>query len=351
MQFIKSTNLKPKPDPTKLVFGKVLTDYMLEMDYENGKWGEMKLLPVHDFSLSPASMVFHYGQEIFEGCKAYRNDKDQVTLFRLKDNLRRFNLSAQRLAMPAIDVDAVFEAIYQLVKTDREWIPTLPQTSLYLRPTMIATEPSIGLKTCLNFKFFVVCSPVGAYQDAGYKPFRIFIEDQYVRAAVGGTGESKCGGNYAGSFLAQNLAREKGFNQVAWLDAKERKYFEEVGAMNLYFVFDNEIVTPKLTGSILKGITRDSILQILRKRGLNVVERQLSVEEVFQASKKGTLREVFGCGTAAVVTAVGYMEYKGEGITINEGKVGALTANIFDTVTGMQTKKVADEFGWVTDVK
>lgn len=350
MQFIKSSNFKPKPDPKTLVFGRVLTDYMLEMDYENGKWEEIKLLPVHDFTLSPAAMVFHYGQEIFEGCKAYRNEKDEVTLFRLKDNLRRFNQSAQRLAMPQIDVDMVFDAIYQLVKTEKEWIPTLPYTSLYLRPTMIATEPSIGIKTCTSYKFYVVCSPVGAYIGAGGTT-RIFVEDHYVRAAVGGTGEAKCGGNYAGCVLAQDTARKRGFSQVAWLDAKERKYFEEVGAMNLVFVFDNEIVTPELTGSILRGITRDSILQVLRKKGYNVSERRLSVDEVFEAGRKGTLREVFGCGTAAVITAIGYLEYKGEGITINDEKMGPVSTLIYDAITGIQTKRHPDEFGWVIDVK
>lgn len=351
MKLNLTTAPQPKPDFNKLVFGKVLTDHMLEMDYADGKWGEPTILPVHKFEVGPSMMVFHYGQAIFEGCKAFRNSNDEVTLFRLRDNLNRMNLSATRMSMPTFDVDQIFDAIYKLVNIDRLWIPNLEKTSLYLRPTMIATEEIIGLRSSKKFKFFVIMSPVGAYQSGGFAPSRILIEDHYIRCAIGGTGEAKCSGNYAGSFAASELAAAKGFNQVAWLDARDRKYIEEVGAMNLFFRFRDEVVTPMLTGSILRGITRDSIIKLLKSQGVNIVERKISVKEIFKAHKKGQLLEVFGAGTAAIVSPIGYLEYQGQGITINNGETGDMTKEVFDKVYGIQTKKYPDPYGWVVDVK
>ena len=258
MKFIKCEKLKQKPDFNNLHFGENFTDYMLTMDWKDGEWGDVVIEPFHNFECSPAMLVFHYGQGIFEGCKAYKNDKGEISLFRTKDNLKRMNKSAERMCMPQFDVDKVFEGIKELVKIEKDWIPTLPNSSLYIRPTMIATQAVLGVRVSSTFKFFVILSPVGRYHPAedGNLP-ALYVEDKLVRAAVGGTGEAKCLGNYGASFYAFEKAKEHGYEDILWLDACEHKYIEEVGTMNVMFVIDGVVVTPKLNGSILHGITRD----------------------------------------------------------------------------------------------
>lgn len=348
MKIIKAEKLQQKPDFSKLVFGRAHTDYILEMDYRGGAWGEPVIKPYEDFKMSPMSMCLHYGQGIFEGCKAFRNDKGEVTLFRIMDNLRRMNRSAYRMCMPQFDEAVVFEALAELIKIEKDWVPTLPGTALYLRPTMIATEVALGVHVSKEYKFFIVLSPVGAYIRSDGETAKIYIEDKYVRAAKGGTGEAKCMGNYAGGLLAQYEAAQKGFHQVLWLDAVEHKYIEEVGTMNVMFVIDGEVCTPELDGSILRGITRHSIIKILRDEGYTVNEGKYAVDDFVYAIKKGRLTEVFGVGTAATVSPVGTIGYKGEEYIINNNKVGPVAKTAYDRLRGIQTRKYPDKYDWLT---
>lgn len=352
MKFIKAQNLKQKPDFNNLHFGEIFTDYMLTMDWEDGVWGDVVIEPFHNFDCSPATLVFHYGQGIFEGCKAYKNDKGEVSLFRTKDNLARMNKSAERMCMPQFDVDKVFEGIKELVKVEKDWIPTLPSSSLYIRPTMIATQPVLGVRVSRTFKFFVILSPVGKYHPAedGNLP-ALYVEDHLVRAAVGGTGEAKCLGNYGASFYAFAKAKEHGYEDVLWLDACEHKYIEEVGTMNVMFIIDGVAVTPAINGSILQGITRNSVLQVLRKYNYKVEERKISIDEVMEAAKSGRMTECFGIGTAAVISPVGAIAYEGQEYVINGKHIGPVGKFLADKITGIQTKRYPDEFGWVIDVK
>lgn len=347
MKITLTKTRKEKPDFAKLGFGKYFTDHMLVMDYENGKWNEIEILPYENFSLSPATAVLHYAQGIFEGCKAYKDKNGKITTFRTIDNFLRMNRSAERMCMPIIPVKEVMEALYELINIERDWIPTAPGTSLYIRPTMIATDPALGVHASHSYRFFIILSPVGAYYANGLKPTKIYIEDSYVRAAVGGTGEAKCMGNYAASLLAAEKAQQRNYDQVLWLDAAEKKYVEEVGAMNMFFVIDNKVVTPELTGSILPGITRDSILKILDKYGYSMEERKVSAEELYAAYKSGKLNEAFGAGTAAVVSPVGVIGYKGEDMIINNQEMGKIAEFLYDRLTGIQSGRYEDEFGWI----
>jgi len=348
MKIVKAKELKKKPDFNNLVFGHTFTDHMLIMDFENGAWGEPQIVPYQDFVCPPAMLCLHYGQAIFEGCKAYRNAKGEVSLFRTRDNLVRMNKSAERMCMAQFDVDVVFDALKALIDLDREWIPNLPGTSLYLRPTMIASESVVGLRVSSKYRFFVIMSPVGLYHKPVGGLVKIYAEEGLVRAAIGGTGEAKCAGNYGGAFYANAKVKGLGFDDVLWLDAKEHKYIEEVGSMNIMFVIDGTVVTPKLNGSILRGITRDSVLKVLAKHGYQTEERQISIDEVMEAARSGRLTEIFGCGTAAVISPVGTIGYKNEKIVVNNDKVGQISQFILDRVTGIQTLKYADEFNWVT---
>ena len=352
MKFIKAEKLKAKPDFNNLKFGENFTDYMLTMDWEDGVWGDVVIEPFHDFVCSPAMLVFHYGQGIFEGCKAYKNDNGEISLFRTKDNLIRMNKSAERMCMPQFDVDKVFEGIKELVKIEKDWIPTLPSSSLYIRPTMIATQPVLGVRVSRTFKFFVILSPVGRYHPAedGNLP-ALYVEDKLVRAAVGGTGEAKCLGNYGASFYAFDQAKKHGYEDILWLDACEHKYIEEVGTMNVMFVINGVVVTPKLNGSILHGITRDSVLQVLKKYDYKFEERKISIDEVMKAAEDGSMTECFGVGTAAVISPVGAIAYAGKEFVISNKKIGPVSKFLVDRITGIQTKKYPDEFGWVIDVK
>lgn len=338
---------KTKPDFTKLGFGKYFTDHMLVMDYADGAWGEPEIMPYDDFKLSPSTAVLHYAQGIFEGCKAYKDKKGKITTFRTIDNFLRMNKSAERMCMPTLPVATVLEALYELIRLESDWIPTEPGTSLYVRPTMIACDSALGVHASRCYKFFIILSPVGAYYANGLKPTKIYIEDTFVRAAVGGTGEAKCMGNYAASMLAAEEAQKKGYDQVLWLDAAEKKYVEEVGAMNMFFVIGGTVVTPMLTGSILPGITRDSILKILKKYGYKAEERKISVDEIYSAYKSGKLDEAFGAGTAAVVSPVGLIGYKNEDMIINNQEMGKVSEFLYDRLTGIQSGRYEDEFGWI----
>ncbi len=349
MKITLTTQKKQKPDFSALGFGKYFTDHMLVMDYKDGKWGEVEIMPYQNFSLDPATLVLHYGQGIFEGAKAYRNQNGEMRLFRIRDNFVRLNNSAKRLCMPEIDdIDRVIEGLKELIRIEKDWIPTAPGTALYIRPTMIATDARLGVHASNTYKLYIILSPVGSYYAAGLTPTKIIMEDKYVRVPKEGTGEAKCMGNYAASLLAGEKAAEKGFDQVLWLDSHEMKYVEEVGAMNMFFVFDDTVVTPALIGSILPGITRNSALQVLRRNGYKVEERRVSVDEIEQRAKDGSFKEAFGTGTAAVISPVGLLNYKGEDIIINGGEMGPVSQFLYDTITGIQNGRIEDTYGWVT---
>ena len=338
----------PKEKPTgKLGFGKIFTDHMFIMNYTNGKgWHDPRIVPFQDITLSPAAMVYHYGQEMFEGLKAYKGVNGETLLFRPDMNGKRTNDTNDRLCIPQIPVEDFVQAVKAVVKVDEDWIPTDPGTSLYIRPFIIATEPFLGVDVSDTFLFMIILSPSGAYYESGLAPVGIWIEDDYVRAVRGGMGYAKTGGNYAASLAAQVKAHDGGYSQVLWLDGVERKYIEEVGAMNIFFKIDGKIVTPMLNGSILPGITRNSVLELCRSWGMDVEERKISVDELLEAQKTGKLEECFGTGTAAVISPVGKLRYKDDVMVIGGGQIGPVSQKIYDTVTGIQLGKLDDPFGW-----
>ncbi|MCP4682415.1 MAG: branched-chain amino acid aminotransferase [Desulfobacterales bacterium] len=341
--------LKPKPgDPSKLGFGNILTDHIFLMEYESGKaWLNPRIEPYANISLDPAAMGLHYGQEIFEGLKAYRGKDDRISLFRAEENFERFNRSATRLCMPEVDIDTAMDGMKRLILLDKEWIPRNQGTSLYIRPTMIATEAHLGVRPSNNYLFFIIIGPVGAYYKEGLNPVRIYVEDFFVRSSVGGTGEAKTAGNYAASLLAAEKAKEKGFTQVLWLDAAQHKYVEEVGTMNMFFVIDDEVITAPLKGSILSGMTRASVIQLVKDWGMKVSERSLSIDEVISAAKDGGLKEAFGTGTAAVISPVGEITYKDEDHIVAGGKMGDLSQKLYDEIVAIQYREKPDPHGWV----
>lgn len=347
IKFVKADKLKEKPDSSTLGFGKIFTDYMFMMDYsrENG-WHDARIVPFANISLHPASTVLHYGSEIFEGLKAYRRKDGKVQLFRPMENIRRMNNSAERLCLPTIPEDVALQVLTEFVRTEQDWTPSAEGTSLYLRPFMFGNDESLGVHAVHNATFVIIASPVGSYYKEGINPVKIMIEDEDVRAVRGGTGYAKCGGNYAASNRAGERAEQKGYSQVLWLDGVERKYIEEVGAMNVMFKIGDEIVTPMLSGSILPGITRKSCIEVLKSKGYKVSERLLSVDELSDAMKNGTLKEAWGCGTAAVVSPIGELCYKEHKYTVNDGKIGEITQMLYDTLTGIQWGKLDDSFGW-----
>ena len=347
----RATTLKPKPIFKTLGFGKVFSDHMFLMNYTAGQgWHDPRIVPYGPFTLEPSAMVFHYAQEVFEGLKAYRTADGRIQLFRPIDNARRLNDSCERLCIPAIDENLFVEAVKTLVAVDREWVPDQPGTALYIRPFIIATEPFLGVDVSETFQFYIILSPSGAYYESGLEPVGIWIEDDYVRAVRGGMGFAKTGGNYAASLAGQVKAHNDGYSQVLWLDGVERKYIEEVGAMNIFFKIDGKVVTPMLNGSILPGITRDSVLRICRDWGLPTEERRISVEELLQAQKEGKLEEVFGTGTAAVISPVGKLRYKDDVMVIGDNKIGPLSQKLYDTVTGIQLGSLEDKYGWRVQV-
>jgi len=339
---------KRKPrDESKLGFGQIFSDHMFLLNYSRDKgWHKPRIEPVHQLSLHPAAMILHYGQEVFEGLKAYRGEDGGIYLFRAGDNLKRFNRSSRRLCIPEIDEEKVHEYLRRLISLDKRWVPRSLGTSLYIRPTVIATDPFLGVRASDTYLFYIITGPVGAYYPEGFNPVSIYVTDTYVRAVRGGVGEAKTSGNYAASLMAQTEAKKKGFTQVLWLDGIERRYIEEVGTMNIFFSIDGEVVTAPLTGSILPGITRDSVIQICRSRGMKVSERSLSIDEVIEGIKAGRVEEVFGTGTAAVISPVGTIHHKGTNYEVGGGKTGKLSKELFDYLTALQYGRTKDPFGW-----
>lgn len=349
----KTTTPKAKPDENRLGFGNYYTDHMFVMDYTEGQgWHSPRIEPYRALSLDPAAMVFHYAQESFEGLKAYRTKEGKVQLFRPEKNGERLQSTHERLCIPTIPVEDFVQAVKTLVEVDRDWVPSAEGASLYLRPFTIATEAHLGVKPSDSYQFLVIASPSGAYYEEGLNPVKIYVEDEYVRATPGGTGFIKCGGNYAASLAGQMKAHEMGYSQVLWLDGIERKYVEEVGSMNCFFKIDGVIRTAPCVGTVLPGITRMSCIELLRDWGYTVdCETRLSIEEVMQAARTGHLEEVFGTGTAAVVSPVGQLYYEGETAVIGGGKIGEVTQRLYDTLTGIQWGTLADEKGWVVPVE
>ncbi|MBO5315973.1 MAG: branched-chain amino acid aminotransferase [Clostridia bacterium] len=351
IKIVKTQNHKVMPPESELGFGKVFSDHMFVMDYEAGKgWYDARIVPFAPIAIHPASTVLHYGSEIFEGLKAYRAENGDIQLFRPMENVRRMNNSADRMCLPTIPEEDMLEAIKTFVDVERDFVPYSFGTSLYLRPFMFGNDESLGVHTVKRATFMIIASPSGSYYKEGINPVKIMIESEDVRAVKGGTGEAKCGGNYAASNRAGEKAAKRGYSQVLWLDGVHRKYIEEVGAMNVMFKIDGEIVTPALSGSILPGITRKSCLEVLRSKGYKVSERLLSVDELIAACKEGRLEEAWGTGTAAVVSPIGKLMYEDVEYDVNGGKIGATTQELYDTLTGIQWGKIEDSFGWIEKV-
>jgi branched-chain amino acid aminotransferase len=338
---------QPRPADAELGFGNYMTDHMFLMDYTPATgWRDPRIVPYGPLSIDPAAVVLHYNQEVFEGTKAYLQPDGGVALFRPDKNIERMNQSAVRMVMPPIDPDDFLQAMKELVLIDRPCLPASPGTALYIRPTMIGTEPTLMVRASRDFLFYIILSAVGAYYKEGLKPTRIYVTDEYVRSARGVAGSTKTSGNYGPTLLAAKEAMARGYAQVLWLDAIERKYVEEVGQSNIFFLFDDELVTPPLSGTILAGVTRDSVLQLVRHWGMKVSERSLSISEVIDGVRSGRLKEIFAAGTAAVISPVGAFGYKGQDYTVGEGKAGELALRIYDEITGIQYGRKEDPFGW-----
>ena len=351
IQITKTTSPKAKPDESKLGFGKIFTDHMFVMDYDAGQgWHDARIVPYAPFPLDPACVVFHYAQEIFEGLKAYRTADNTIQLFRPDCNARRMQDSADRLCIPQIPEEDFVQAVKALVEIDKSWVPHADGASLYLRPFTFATDVGLGVHASKKYTFCIICSPSGAYYAEGINPVKIYVEDQYIRAAPGLTGFTKCGGNYAASIKAGELAEEQGFAQVLWLDGVEKKYVEEVGSMNIMFKIDGKIYTAACTGTVLPGVTRRSCIELLRDWGYEVVEGKLAIADIMKASEAGKLEEVFGTGTAAVVSPVKELDWENKVAHIGGGKIGPVTQKLYDTMTGMQWGKLPDTKGWIVPV-
>ena len=344
-----SSHLKQKPaDESALGFGRIFTDHMFLMDYEQGiGWHNARIVPYGDFPIDPAAMVLHYGQAIFEGTKCYRRADGGLQLFRPDANLARMSRSAARMCMPELDEETALEGLKQLIKVDADWVPHREGTSLYIRPTMISTDVGLGVHASRKYLFYIILSPVGAYYKEGLKPVSIYVEDAYVRAVRGGVGFTKCAGNYAASILAGDIAEKKGFSQVLWLDGVEQKYVEEVGSMNMMFAYGNKIVTPMLNGSILPGITRDSVLKLAPQLGYEVEEARLDIHQIFEDIRTGKLTEAFGTGTAAVISPVGTLCLDNEKLTLGDGGIGRVSQHLYDSLTGIQYGRLEDRNGWI----
>ncbi len=348
----KAKTLKAKPtDESKLGFGKIFTDHMLLINYDEGKgWRDARVVPYGPLSLDPACSVLHYGQEIFEGSKCYRTEKG-FNLFRIRDNFARMNRSAERMGMAQMDPELYMESLMALLQLDKEWTPRAEGASLYIRPTMIATDPFLGVSAAGSYLYYVLLSPSGAYYASGLAPVGIYVEDQLVRAVRGGVGFAKTGGNYGASILAGTKAKHEGYAQVLWLDGVEQRYIEEVGSMNMMFVYDDKrIVTPMLNGSILPGITRDSVLKLAKHLGYETEEKRMDISDVIAEAKAGHVTEAFGTGTAAVVSPVNRICYKGEEVAIGDGGIGKITQKLYDTLTGIQLGRLPDPMGWTTQL-
>lgn len=344
--------LKELPDESELTFGTVFSDHMFNMDYNPEKgWHNPRIEPYHHFTMDPSTMVLHYGQSIFEGLKAFKTPSGGINLFRPQENFRRFNRSAHKLCIPAFDEAFALEALVELLKLEKRWVPGAPGTSLYIRPTIIATDPFLGVRASYTYRFFIILSPVGAYYKEGFNPVRIWVTDKHVRAVRGGMGEVKTAGNYAASLYAGEEAHRLGYTQVLWLDGVELKYIEEVGSMNIFFIIDNELVTPLLSGGILSGITRDTVLNLARKWGLPATERRISIHELVDLYEAGKLQEVFGSGTAAVISPVGEIRFRDKEMKVGDGRVGPWAQRFFDAITDIQYGRAEDPEGWVYPVE
>jgi branched-chain amino acid aminotransferase len=346
-----ATASRPRPKDSELGFGRVFTDHMLIWDYEApGGWQKPKIVPYQPIALDPSAMVLHYGQAIFEGLKGFRGQDGQVRLFRALDHCKRLNAGTPRLCMPQVDAEKLKAAILALVSVDEGWVPSSPGTALYIRPAMIATEPGLGVRASQRYRLFVILSPVGAYYADGFKPLKIWVEEKYVRAAPGGIGSVKAAANYVASLLAAEEAKARGYAQVLWLDGLGRRTFEEVGTMNLFVQVGDEVITAPLEGTILGGMTRDTVITLLKKWGVKVSERRISLPEVVQAQKDGQLREVFGTGTAAVISPVGELGFGNEKLVVGGGQIGELSKRLYEAVTRIQYGQDADTYGWLTPV-
>lgn len=339
--------------PDELIFGQTFTTHLLEMNYdsENGGWQDAVIKKHSNISLSPAALVFHYGQAIFEGLKAYKQVDGKISLFRPRKNLERMNRSAEKVCMPQVNIDFILEGLIELIKIDKDWIPSKPGHSLYIRPVMFATDPMLGVKPGEKYKFLILLSPVGPYYPEGFRPVPILVTDKYVRAVRGGVGDCKTAGNYAASLHAQREAKKFGFSQVLYLDALEQKYIEEVGTMNMFVQFKNEVATPRLSGTILPGITRMSVLDLLRDWGYNVNERNIELKEIFESYKNGNLIELFGTGTAAVISSISKLKYNETEIKFNDNHAGELGTKLYEALTNIQYGNSEDKFDWNTIIE
>lgn len=345
--------LKEKPaDETKLGFGHIFTDHMFIMNYDTGEgWHDARIVPYQNLSLSPASMCLHYGQEIFEGLKAYRTAEGKIQLFRPDENFKRMNVSNERMVIPKINEKDALEALTKLLEIEKDWVPHTEGAALYIRPFIIAIDPYVGVRPADHYLFMIILSPSGAYYSTGLNPVKIYVETKYVRAVRGGTGFAKTAANYAISLAGQDEAHKQDYEQVLWLDGVERKYIEEVGSMNIFFVIDGEVITPELTGSVLPGITRKSAIEVCRSKGYKVTERRITIQEVADAYDAGKLDEVFGTGTAAVISPVGHLKWDDKIMEINDNKIGKVSQMLYDTMTGIQWGTIPDTFGWTFEIK
>ncbi|HHT66554.1 MAG: branched-chain amino acid aminotransferase [Caldicoprobacterales bacterium] len=352
IRVVRTKQPKVKPNDNELGFGQYFTDHMFVVDYKEGKgWYDARIVPYGPFEVEPSCMVFHYGQAIFEGMKAYLNKDGEAVAFRPFSNIKRLNRSAERLCIPQLDEELVWEGMKKLLELEKDWIPKTEGTSLYIRPFVIATDHHLGVRPSHTYKFFVILSPVGAYYKEGLQPVKIYVTDKYIRAAEGGVGFTKTAGNYAVSLYAAEEAKRKGYTQVLWLDAKENKYVEEVGTMNIFFKINGVLVTAPLdSGTILGGVTRDSVIELAKEMGYAVEERHLSIQEVYDAHEAGELEEVFGTGTAAVISPVGVLNWNDRIIEINEGRMGDVSQKLYDRITAIQYGKEEDKYGWIEKI-
>ncbi len=347
----KTTAPKAKPNWAELSFGTVMTDHMFLLDYQEGEgWGNARVIPYQNICLDPAACVFHYGVEVFEGMKAYNTADNRLLLFRPEENAKRLNRSGERLLIPELPIEMFIEGLKALVRLDRDWVPTRSDQSLYIRPFSFATQAHLGVSRSDSYTFCIILSPVGAYYPEGLNPVKIFVEEELSRSVKGGTGYTKCGGNYAGSLAAQYKAKKFGYSQVLWLDGAEHKYIDEVGTMNVMFVIEDEVVTPELSGTILPGITRDSVLTLLRDWGVKTAERRIPLDELENAAKTGRLREAFGVGTAAVISPIGEFNIRGQKYQVGNGGIGLLSQKIYNALTDIQWGRAEDKFGWTVEL-
>lgn len=353
IKITKTTNPRQKPaDEGNLAFGRQFTDHMLLMNYTKGRgWHDARIEPYHNIELDPATTSLHYGQLIFEGLKAYKTATGEVVMFRPDENMKRLCVSGERLCIPPVDVDSTVEAIAKLVEMEADWIPTAAGTSLYIRPFILSTDAFLGVAPSDTYLFMTILCPVGPYYKGGLAPVSIYVENDYVRAVRGGTGHTKSAGNYAASLRAQVEAEKQGYAQVLWLDGVHHKYVEEVGSMNVFFVLDGEVVTPALTGSLLPGITRMSVIRILQEWGIPVSERQISIDEIADAHKAGKLSEAFGTGTAAVISPIGELKHGDTVMKLSGGETGEISRRLYSEITGIQKGEIPDRFGWLYKVK